>query len=55
MMHKPIKYCKPDCILLVLRIYKVNIQKNAATNFKPPVFNGTAVQLQKKVSHRIRA
>jgi hypothetical protein len=55
MMHKPIKYCKPGSILLVLKIYKVNIKKSAAANFKPPVCSGMAVQLQKKVSHRIQA
>ena len=32
MMHKPIKYCKPDCILLVFKIYKANIKKNAAAD-----------------------
>jgi hypothetical protein len=35
-------------------IGRANIQKYAAANFRPPVFNGIAVKLQKKVSHRFQ-
>ena len=51
MMCKPIKYCKPDAMLLVL---KVNIEKNVTANFKLPVFCGKIALVHRKIPHRIQ-
>jgi hypothetical protein len=51
-MCKPINYCKPNAILLVL---KVNTEKFAAANFKLRHSTAKIVSLHKKVPQRIQA
>lgn len=49
-MCKPINYCKPDAILLVLMVYRKTVEINAAANFKLPVVNDIVAQPQRIIS-----